>query len=266
MNEDLFSILQANGNNPSWRGQWIFLNCVFHPEEEASLAIFKDYFKCFGCGKVGSIDYLLEELGIKERPKLDIVQNIKESLITTILSQLSSLEGLPSDATTFNAEFRNITKETFAHFQVFTSDYYPDELVFPIFEGRELRGLIRKPLTGKYLANFFQGYYPFNFNNCCANGLIVVEGVFDALSVWQAGFTNVCAILGTGNVFPFVKYLRQLKAKNVQILFDGDTAGYTAAKKLNGMYPNSSIIEMPQDTDPNSLNNIEEFLKRNIRL
>jgi DNA primase len=261
---EIYDILSNHNCKPQYKGEWVFISCPFHNEDKPSLGIKQDFFKCFGCGKAGPLSYLLEELGIIERPEIDVVATVKDNLLNSIVSNLSSLNGIPQDAEPFNLEFRGITKETFNFFKVFTSKFFPDEIVFPIYDTNDLKGLVRKPLNGKYKINFYGKYTPYNFYNCFANNLIVVEGVFDALSVWQAGYENVCAILGTGNVFTFSKFLRRMKAKNVNILFDGDVAGNSAAKKLNNIYPNSTIIEMPDDTDPNNLSNLKEFLKRNI--
>jgi len=262
---NIYKILQAYNYKPQHKGEWVFINCPFHLEEKPSLGIKQDYFKCFGCGKAGPLTYLLEELGILERPEIDLVGTIKNSLMNSIVSNLSSISGIPGDAKPFYIKFRGIEPDTYKFFNVFTSKFFPDEIVFPLYSENNLRGLIRKPLNGKYKVNFYGKYFPYNFSNCLSSNLIVVEGVFDALSVWQTGNQNVCAILGTGNVFNFSKFLRQLNAKNVCILFDGDNAGRSAAKKLNELYKNSYILEMPEDTDPNNLSNLSEFLKRNMK-
>ena len=262
---NIYSILESQGYKPQHKGEWVFINCPFHLEEKPSLGIKQDFFKCFGCGKSGSLIYLLEELGIIEKPEIDVVGNIKEKLLNSVISNLSSLVGIPKDAKIFDREYRRITPNTYRVFNVFTSKFFPDELIFPIYAEDNLRGLVRKPLQGKYKINFYGKYLPYNFANCLSTNLIVVEGVFDALSVWQAGYNNVCSVLGTGNVYNFTRFLRSIKARNVCILFDGDNAGRSAAKKLNEMYPNSYIIDMPEDTDPNSLSNLKEFLQRNIK-
>ena len=58
-----------------------------------------------------------------------------------------------------------------------------------------------------------------------------------------------------------MKWLYRIEASNIYILYDGDDAGIFGAKKLNLAFPESTIIEMPSGTDPNSLTNLKEFLE-----
>ena len=264
MMSDVYDLLSNYGYSPKQKGSWVFINCPWHMEDTPSLGIKDNFFKCYGCNKTGSIQYLLQELGIIEVPEIDEIQILQESLINSVVNKLTQLTGLPQDAQAFTHDYRGITKETYKKFDVFTSNFYPDEIMFPIYYEAELKGIIRKPLNGKYIVNFYEGYTPFNLANVFPTNLILVEGIFDALSVWQAGYKNVLAILGTANVFKIKNILTKINAKGVKILFDGDSAGIIAAKKMSEMYPGCKIIEMPEGTDPNSLGNLEAFLKRNL--
>jgi DNA primase len=259
---DLYNILYDAGLTVKRKGKNLFINCIFHHDTDPSLSIFDNGFKCFGCGKSGSLDYLFQKLGIIEKPEIDVIQFEETRLLTAISNKLGEITGLPTDAVPFLKNFRNILPETFKHFNIVTSETYPDQLLFPLYgTENQVCGFIRKPMDGKYLYNYYTGYVPYNFHAIFPSNLMIVEGVFDALSVWQAGYKNVMAISGTGNIYKVSNLLKRIRASNVKLMFDGDEAGYRAAEKLNELYPRSSIITLPNGTDPNDLSNLEEYIR-----
>ena len=260
---DLYNILYDAGLTVKRKGKNLFIPCIFHHDTDPSLCIYDTGFKCFGCGKSGSLDYLLQKLGIIEKPEVDILEFEENKLKESITNSLGTINGLPANAEPYTKAFRGITPETFRHFGVVTSDDYNDELLFPLYgNDGQVVGFIRHKIAGKYLYNFYTGYVPFNFHAILSSNLIIVEGVYDALSVWQSGYKNVMAILGTGHIYKVAQLLKRIRASNVKILFDGDEAGWRSAEKLNELYPNSKILSLPPGTDPNSLNNsIKEYIR-----
>ena len=60
-----------------------------------------------------------------------------------------------------------------------------------------------------------------------AGRLLVVEGYMDVISLWQAGFTNSCAVMGTALADEQVTELKRL-APQVLCAFDPDAAGQAA--------------------------------------
>ena len=82
---------------------------------------------------------------------------------------------------------------------------------------------------------------------------ILVEGYFDFLQLFQAGIKNVVAVSGTSFTDGHAHILKRL-TKNIQIAYDGDSAGIAAAIRAgyvllkNGLSP--SIIEIPDGKDP----------------
>ena len=84
---------------------------------------------------------------------------------------------------------------------------------------------------------------------------IIVEGYFDHLALYRAGFTNVVATCGTALTPPHVKLLRRY-AERVYMLFDGDEAGRKATVRsmelfLEEAFP-ARVIEVPQGDDPDT--------------
>lgn len=62
------------------------------------------------------------------------------------------------------------------------------------------------------------------------NGIIIVEGYIDFVTMYQSGFKNVVAILGTAITDEQIKLLKKYTNK-VIIVFDSDLAGQCATKR-----------------------------------
>ncbi|TGU74995.1 DNA primase [Geomonas terrae] len=89
---------------------------------------------------------------------------------------------------------------------------------------------------------------------------IVVEGYFDHLALYKAGFTNVVATCGTALTQPHVKLLRRY-AERTFMLFDGDEAGRKATVRsmelfLEEAFP-ARVVEVPSGDDPDTFINRE---------
>ena len=89
---------------------------------------------------------------------------------------------------------------------------------------------------------------------------LIVEGNTDLLKVYQHGFRNVVASLGTALTGNQIKLLARY-TKNVYILYDGDEAGYKASARAikvcleNSVFP--KIVMLPENYDPDSF--LDEF-------
>jgi DNA primase len=84
---------------------------------------------------------------------------------------------------------------------------------------------------------------------------IIVEGYFDHLALYQAGFRNVVATCGTSLTAGHLKLLQRFSGQ-VYTLFDSDPAGKKATFRamelfLEGGLP-ASVIELPAGEDPDS--------------
>mgnify|MGYP001161696554 CR=1 FL=1 len=84
---------------------------------------------------------------------------------------------------------------------------------------------------------------------------MIVEGYMDYLILYQAGIRNVVAVSGTA-LTPEHGHLLQRFTSNVLLLFDGDSAGQTAAIRavfvLAPFNLDISILVLPNDEDPDS--------------
>ena len=87
-----------------------------------------------------------------------------------------------------------------------------------------------------------------------APSVVLVEGVFDVLRLWELGHRAVMATLGAHLTDLQRALVKQLKPKSVVLLRDGDTAGRKAAikegRELAYDMLNVSIASLPEGTDP----------------
>ncbi len=84
---------------------------------------------------------------------------------------------------------------------------------------------------------------------------IIVEGYFDHLALFSAGYTNVVATCGTALTPGHLKVLRRY-AERVYMLFDGDEAGRKATVRsmelfLEEGFP-ARVVEVPAGDDPDT--------------
>jgi DNA primase len=152
-------------------------------------------------------------------------------------------------------------------------ELFRDRLIFPIFNlsGRIIgfggRG-IDDQIQPKYLnspetpifkkGEGLYGLYQSKERVREKGEVLLVEGYFDLLSVYQHGFENMCAPLGTALTENQAMLLARF-AKKVMILFDGDLSGLKAALRAVGLLINAQVdvhvVVLPSDSDPDSIVN-----------
>ena len=151
-------------------------------------------------------------------------------------------------------------------------DRFSDRLMFPIFDvqGRCIAfgGRIMNKGEPKYLNspetllfNKRRTLYGLNFaRSTKKKEIVLVEGYMDALSVYQAGFHNVSASLGTAFNKEHAITLRKFLTE-VILVFDSDTAGETAALRAIPILLEQGfkvkVLRVPNGKDP------DEFIKQN---
>lgn len=99
---------------------------------------------------------------------------------------------------------------------------------------------------------------------------IIVEGYFDVIALFQAGFETAVAPLGTALTPEQVKRLAR-HVRQLVVVFDGDAAGLKAAwRSLATILPErvaARVIALPQGEDPDSFlqkNGVEEFERAHL--
>ncbi|MCB5262217.1 MAG: DNA primase [Candidatus Cloacimonetes bacterium] len=150
-------------------------------------------------------------------------------------------------------------------------DIFRDRLIFPIhnntgeviaFGGRLMEP---KENAGKYInspgtelytkGKELYGLFKTKYNISKADCSLVSEGYFDFLRLYESGFTNSVASLGTALTEDQV-YLLNRFSSNTVMLYDGDNAGIKAAVRgglvclAKGMHVRLAIL--PEKEDPDS--------------
>ena len=88
--------------------------------------------------------------------------------------------------------------------------------------------------------------------------VIIVEGLFDMMNLWQHGYHNTLCTFGTQNFGDKkIELLDKLGITSVKLMMDGDSAGLLAAKKISRLLEKfdfqTSIIKLPTHMDPGAL-------------
>ena len=153
-------------------------------------------------------------------------------------------------------------------------DWFRDRIIFPIiglddkirgFGGRDISFKEKAP---KYINSpesviYNKGEILFGFNiareSIRKKGfVIIVEGYFDLISLYQHGLENVVAICGTA-LTPKQAGLIKRYTNNVLILFDSDEAGHKATARgfevLLEYGLNVKVVDLPENTDPDTFIN-----------
>jgi DNA primase len=151
-------------------------------------------------------------------------------------------------------------------------DVFRDRLIFPIidtrggvigFGGRIIDGDGPKYYNTTETPVFHKGNNLFSYGNAKKTNektLILCEGYMDVISLYQAGFENAVATLGTALTPAQAKLMSRI-ADEVVLAYDSDEAGQKAtAKAINLLSDNAvktRIINMRPQKDP------DEYIKAN---
>lgn len=147
-------------------------------------------------------------------------------------------------------------------------DLFRDRLMFPIlspsqdvigFGGRILGEGQPKYLNSPESPVFHKGNTLYGLHTTAKfirahDEVIVVEGYMDLIALYSRGFQNVVATLGTALTHDHARLIGRF-TKNVIVLFDGDSAGQTAAERSlpillsEGLMPRGLTLADKMDPD-----------------
>ncbi len=151
-------------------------------------------------------------------------------------------------------------------------DFFRHRLMFPIISNQgEILGFSGRTLdtensdTAKYLNSpdsliyhKTNSVYGLNLAQDAIrkkDQVVLVEGNIDFVSIYLAGIENVVAPLGTALTSGHLRLLGRF-TKNFVLLFDGDEAGKTAAKRALPLFVEMGLlakaVSLPQGEDPDS--------------
>jgi DNA primase len=126
----------------------------------------------------------------------------------------------------------------------------------------------------RFLPGSKGGLYGWNWAQAF-HSLILVEGLFDVAALWQAGFPQAVAVLGSHASPAQMAQLEQRRGGRVYVCLDADASGsgQTAARILSARLRQSGIealrVKLPVGHDPASLfaagfsaNDFQRYLER----
>ena len=274
---DILELLDKRGieykktNNP----YEVLIKCTsgLHDDKNASLSFNTErgIFNCWSCGFKGGISKFLKSIGEVQAIDFDSKEPYKLKKLKDKLENLSTKDEirLPDDRRVFQDEFRGISSTTYRQFNAFTTNQYEltDYVCFPVYQHGRLR-FIEGRFTGD-LANQPKYYrrpakakvtdvmFPLDKIRH-TNYVILVEGIYDMLNMWDNGFSNTLCIFGASN---FTKrkaeILDHMGITRVDIMMDSDAAGVRAAEKIAELLDSRNIyariITLPPGVDPGEL-------------
>lgn len=270
MSDPVLELIQKNDLKFSVSGRDYLIKCL-NPEHSDSNPSFRvdkvtGVAHCFACGfKTNLFKYYgvftnlvpMKILALKE--KLDALKKFGQEL------------ELPQGYTPWTKQFRGVSPATLKHFGAFYTNQVEklqDRIIFPIkditnktqvFVGRHTMSqgnprYINYPQGVKiplYPAHLPSGY----------SSMVIVEGLFDMLNLYDNGCENVVCAFGTKTLQNDIKVkmlpFRAQGITHIYILFDGDDAGRSAAKDLKPLLEAegfiTEIVDLPDGSDPGDL-------------
>lgn len=270
MSDPVLDIINKNNLAFTVSGRDYLIKCL-NPEHEDSNPSFRvdkvtGVAHCFSCGFKTNI---FKYYGVFTNPVPIKILALKEKL-SELKSFGQELE-LPAGYTPYTKQFRGISAKTLKYFGAFytnTVEKLHDRIIFPIkditgktvvFVGRHMLSngnprYINYP-SGVQLP-VFPSHLPSGYSS-----LVLVEGMFDMLNLYDKGLENAVCCFGTNTLQNNTKSkLLPFKAQgvtHVYIMFDGDEAGQKAAKVLKPLIEECGfiveIIDLPDGVDPGEL-------------
>lgn len=268
------------------RGKDLLIHCLNpdHEDQHPSLRVDREtgIFNCFGCGFKGDVYQYFNRSGPRLTQSMRrVLKAIDKAKIYTNTSI-----GFPNEAYFEVADFKGIPAELLKKYKAFVTSEHglEDRLCLPIFDNS---GNIRAYLGRHMHSNASPKYmmYPKEVKlplyptirqlGGIGDTLIIVEGLFDALTLISKGIPNVTCAFGTKslNADNIAEKLNPFVCAGVErivLLMDGDNAGIAAANKISKAieYKTDLIVEvipLPEGEDPGSLDDEHiELLKNNL--
>lgn len=270
MSDPVLELIQKNNLGYQVSGRDYLIKCLNpeHPDSNPSFRVDKvsGVAHCFACGFKTN---LFKFYGVFTNPVPIKIMALKEKL-AALKSFGQDLE-LPQGYTPWTKQFRGVSPQTLKHFGAFYTnavEKLQDRIIFPIRDitQKTIVYVGRHTLSSgnpRYI-NYPQGVKMPLFPAHLPGGyssMILVEGIFDMLNLYDKGCENVVCTFGTNTLQNDTKSkLLPFKAQgitHIYLLFDGDEAGTKAAVTLKPLIEAEGfiveIINLPDGTDPGEL-------------
>jgi DNA primase len=274
---DILDVLNKRGipykktNNPSE----IILSCTSgeHEDKNASLSynLTKNMFNCWSCGFKGGSTRFLASIG--ETAIIDFeskqphkIQKLKEKIKNKM--EVNDFK-LPEDRRMFQEEFRGIEARILKEFRAFTTEdlQLTDYICIPVYQHGKLKfieGRLSKPSADQ--PKYYRRPAKASVSDCLfpldkvknTSYIILVEGLYDMLNMWQLGYKNTLCIFGATNFNKTkLELIDRIGVTRVDIMMDPDLPGQRAAEKIANLLDSCNIyariIKLPDGVDPGVL-------------
>ena len=245
------------------KGQDFVVQCLNPDHDDSNPSMYINQttglFHCFSCGFKGN---LFNHYG-RTVNQLQLKREIMKKKIAVKMAESIGLS-MPKDYNPYVGNWRNIRPETYKEFDAFLhiSDVFRDRINFPI---RDISGKI-VAFQGRHTAGGTPKYkfsppgakiplYPLSKPR--AVEVLLVEGLFDVLNLYDKGLRNAVCCFGTNNINEDkLKMLSIQGVSRVGVFFDGDDAGQKAAERIIGMCEKVGLLARNihlKDMDPGAL-------------
>ena len=223
-------------------------------------------FNCFSCGFKGNVfKHFGAAANFLEIKRQKLKESIDEKRSASIGFEF------PKGFAPYVGNWRGIRPETYKHFEAFMhhESQFNGRIVFPVrditgkvvaFNGRHMT-MTEIPKYLIYPPQAKLPLYPSTVHPIKGR-VILVEGIFDMINLYDKGLSNAICCFGTRNID--AEKLAILKMQNVEgvdIMFDGDDAGQTAAEEIKGLAERVGLtsrnINLGQNIDPGGLPEIK---------
>lgn len=245
------------------KGQDFVVRCLNPEHDDSNPSMYINQttglFHCFSCGFKGNLFNFYGRT-------INQLQLKRETLKKKIAVKMAESIGLsmPKNYSPYVGNWRNIRPETYKEFDAFLhiGDVFRDRINFPI---RDISGKI-VAFQGRHTAGGTPKYkfsppgakiplYPLSKPQ--AGEVLLVEGLFDVLNLYDKGLRNAVCCFGTNNINEDkLKMLSIQGVSRVGVFFDGDDAGQKAAETIIGMCEKVGLLARNihlKDMDPGAL-------------
>lgn len=284
MSDPVLELIQKNGLEYKSSGRDYLIKCLNpeHPDADPSFRVdrISGVAHCFSCGFKTNI---FKFYGVFTNPVPIKIAKLKEKLGE--LKTMNMGQELPAGATPYTKSFRGVSAATLKHFEAFYTmqvEKLMDRIIFPV---KDITGKTQVYVARHMLSNGNPRYvnYPRGvtmplFPPMVPQGyrsLVIVEGIFDMLNLYDKGLENVSCAFGTNTLQSDTKLkLMPFKAQgitHIYLMFDGDEAGEKAAKTMKPLLEDCEfiveIITLADGTDPGEMgqedvSSIIEYIKK----
>lgn len=284
MSDPVLELIQKNGLAYNVSGRDYLIKCLNpeHPDSNPSFRVDKvtGVAHCFACGFKTN---LFKFYGVFTNPVPMKIAALKDKL--SALKNLGLDLEYPKGYTPYLKQFRGISPQTLKHFGAFYTNQEEklvDRIIFPIKDitGKTVVFVGRHTMSNgnpRYI-NYPSGVKIPVFPSHLPEGhksMVLVEGIFDMLNLYDKGLQNVVCAFGTNTLQNDTKQkLLPFKAQgitHIYLLFDGDEAGIKAAHTLKPLIEAESfiveIVNLPEGSDPGDLDtedvrSLSEYIKK----